>query len=108
MTSRERELTAIRQQVPDRIPADRICIETIEVLAAYLGVAPTAVEDELGIDGRLVAPAFTSSPTCRPRTPSPSFARRLPSAGKATQLEGDAARVSDAEISRPGRAGRSD
>jgi hypothetical protein len=40
MTSRERELAAIRHEVPDRIPVDRICIETLEPLAAHLGVAP--------------------------------------------------------------------
>jgi uroporphyrinogen decarboxylase len=58
MTSRERELAAIRHQIPDRIPVDRICIETQPEIAAYLGIEPERVEDELGIDGRVVAPGF--------------------------------------------------
>ena len=58
MTSRERELAAIRHQVTDRLPVDRICIEILPELAAHLGVEQGQVEDELGIDGRLIAPGF--------------------------------------------------
>lgn len=61
MTPRERELAAIRHEVPDRIPVDVICIEIQEQLAKHLGVEPTEVYDALGIDGRLVAPGYTGA-----------------------------------------------
>lgn len=62
MTHRERQLAAIRHQVADRVPVDCICIEPIEAIAAHLGIAPEAVHDALGIDGRLVAPAWLGEP----------------------------------------------
>ena len=54
MTGRERELAAIRREETDRLPIDVICIEPLEEIGAYLGVAPDAVYDALGIDGRIV------------------------------------------------------
>jgi len=66
MTPRERELAAIRHELPDRIPVDRICIEPIDAIAAHLGVGPEAVEAELGIDGRVVCPCFTGETAAPP------------------------------------------
>jgi len=59
MTPRERELTAIRHELPDRIPLDAICIETVPEIARYLGIAPEKVPDRLGLDGRIVGAGYT-------------------------------------------------
>ena len=62
MLPRERQMAAIRHQVPDRIPLDVITIETCPEIAAYLRL-PTddiaTVYDALGIDGRSVGPPYT-------------------------------------------------
>lgn len=55
MTPRERELTAIRHDLPDRIPADAIWVENAAQVAEYLGIAVERVEDRLGIDGRVIS-----------------------------------------------------
>ena len=54
MTGRERELAAIRHELPDRIPVDAIAIETLPELARYLDLAERDVESRLGCDGRVV------------------------------------------------------
>ena len=54
MTPRDRMLTAIRHQTPDRIPAEAICVENVPALAAALGIAEDAVLDRLGLCGRIV------------------------------------------------------
>lgn len=54
MTPRERELAAIRHETPDRIPADTIWVENAPRVAEYLGIPVEAVEDRLGIDGRVI------------------------------------------------------
>lgn len=59
MTPRERTLCAIRHEVPDRIPVDAICVENIPAVARHLDIAPDAVPDRLGLDGRVVAAPCT-------------------------------------------------
>ncbi|MBE7558861.1 hypothetical protein HS125_07890 [bacterium] len=63
MNSRERQLAAIRHEIPDRIPVDAIAVENCEAIAAALGIDPTAVPVCLGLDGRIV-----SAPCLHPRT----------------------------------------
>lgn len=58
MTPRQRELTAIRHGLPDRVPADVICIEITDRVAEYLRIEPVAVYERLGIDGRIVAASY--------------------------------------------------
>lgn len=53
MKPRERELAAIRHQVPDRIPIDAICVENIGALSLHLGLAEHEVLPRLGLDGRI-------------------------------------------------------
>jgi uroporphyrinogen decarboxylase len=55
MLPRERQLAAIRHEIPDRIPVDAICVENTGPLAAHLGIAEEDVPDRLGLDGRIVA-----------------------------------------------------
>lgn len=52
MTHRDRLLAAIRREPTDRIAVDVMTIENADAVAAYLGIAPEAVYDRLGIDGR--------------------------------------------------------
>ena len=59
MTPRERQLAAIRHEVPDRIPVDAINIETEPEIAEHLNIKPDAVRDRLGIDGRIVGAGYT-------------------------------------------------
>jgi len=54
MTPRNRELAAIRHEIPDRIPTDVIGIENGEAIARFLRIEPEQVYEALGIDGRLV------------------------------------------------------
>ena len=54
MNHRERQLAAIRHQVPDRVPVDAICVENTAAVAAYLGIPAGDVPIRLGLDGRLV------------------------------------------------------
>ena len=58
MTPRERELAAIRHELPDRIPTDAICIENVEKLSEHLEVEPEKVYDARGIDGRVVSAGY--------------------------------------------------
>ncbi|MBM3214180.1 hypothetical protein FJZ36_04615 [Candidatus Poribacteria bacterium] len=58
MTSRERQLAAIRHEIPDRIPADAIAIENVPAIAAHLGVEPGAAVERLGLDGRIVSAPY--------------------------------------------------
>jgi len=59
VNGRERELAAIRHEVPDRVPTDVMCVENGEAIAAALGIEPGAVMEALGIDGRIVGAAYT-------------------------------------------------
>ena len=54
MNHRDRELAAIRHEVPDRVPVDAISVENTEAVAAQLGIEEGAVLDRLGLDGRAV------------------------------------------------------
>lgn len=54
MTPRQRQLAAIRHEVPDRVSVDVISNEIAPEIAAYLSIAPEGVPDRLGIDGRIV------------------------------------------------------
>lgn len=58
MTGFEREMAAIRHELPDRVPIDAICVEPVAEIAAFLGIAVEHVADRLGLDGRIVAPAY--------------------------------------------------
>jgi uroporphyrinogen decarboxylase len=58
MNSRERVLAAIRHELSDRIPVDAITIEPVAEIAAYLGLPQEDVLPRLGVDGRVVAPAY--------------------------------------------------
>lgn len=62
MTPRDRELAAIRHEIPDRIPADVICIEICESIAKHLGVDVARVYDFLGIDGRVIGAPYIGQP----------------------------------------------
>jgi uroporphyrinogen decarboxylase len=66
MTHRERVLAAIEHRVPDRVPVDAICIETVSEIAEYLHLPPEAVPDRLGLDGRIIAAPYTGE---LPRSP---------------------------------------
>jgi len=66
MTGRERELAAIRHEIPDRIPTDVICIENGPATAALLGIEEAAVADRLGIDGRIVSAGYSGEPRQAP------------------------------------------
>lgn len=59
MNSRERQLAAIRHEVPDRLPVDAISVENQPEIARYLGIRPDEVLDALGLDGRIVAAGYT-------------------------------------------------
>ena len=66
MNHRERELAAIRHEIPDRIPVDAIAVENTGAVAAQLGIPESEVRSHLGLDGRLVgigydAPAGAAS-----------------------------------------------
>jgi uroporphyrinogen decarboxylase len=58
MTGRERELAAIRHEVPDRIPVDVIVNETLPALAGHLGIPEDQVDIRLGRDGRILWPEY--------------------------------------------------
>jgi uroporphyrinogen decarboxylase len=51
MNHRERELAAIRHEVPDRIPVDALAVENAAAVAAHLGIAEGDVASRLGLDG---------------------------------------------------------
>ena len=54
MNHRERQLAAIRHQLPDRIPVDAQAVENTNEIAALLGIAPENVAGHLGLDGAVV------------------------------------------------------
>ena len=54
MNHRERELAAIRHEMPDQIPIDAIAVENTTALAAHMGIAESEVLSDLGLCGRLV------------------------------------------------------
>jgi len=58
MNGRERELAAIRHEVPDRIPTDAIAVENQAAIAAYLGIEEQSVAQRLGLDGRIVSAGY--------------------------------------------------
>ena len=48
-------------------PVDAICVEKNQAeIAALLGIAPEAVLDRLGLDGRIVSAAYTGSAPTAP------------------------------------------
>ena len=51
MNHKERQLAAIRHQIPDRIPVDAQAIENTEAIGEMLGIPSTGVPDALGVDG---------------------------------------------------------
>jgi uroporphyrinogen decarboxylase len=61
MNHRERELAAIRHEIPDRIPVDAIAIENAGAIAAHLGIRDEDVAPCLGLDGRLVGIGYTGA-----------------------------------------------
>ena len=67
MNHRERELAAIRHEIPDRIPTDAICIENIPSVARHMGITEENVLRRLGLDGRLVGLRYLGS-KCEPQT----------------------------------------
>jgi len=58
MTSRERELAAIRHDLPDRIPVDAIAVENQDRIAELLEIELEEVIGTLGLDGRVVAAPY--------------------------------------------------
>jgi len=58
LTPRERVLRAIRHELPDRVPTDAICVESMPAIAAHLGIAVEGVPDRLGLDGRIVGAPY--------------------------------------------------
>ena len=61
MNPRNRVLSAIQHQLPDRIPTDAIHIENTSAIAKTQDIPETAVLDFLGIDGRIVAAPYVPS-----------------------------------------------
>jgi hypothetical protein len=60
MNHRERELAAIRHEVPDQVPIDAIAVENTAALATYLDVEEQKVIPHLGLCGRLVGIGYAS------------------------------------------------
>jgi uroporphyrinogen decarboxylase len=58
MNARDRQLSAIRHQTPDRIPVDAIAVEIQDEIARTLDIDPDQVLQALGIDGRIVSAAY--------------------------------------------------
>ena len=58
MNSRERQLIAIRHQIPDRIPIDATAVENQREIAEFLCIGSGTVLDRLGLDGRIIAPPY--------------------------------------------------
>lgn len=58
LNGRERELAAIRHEIPDRLPVDAIAVEPVAEIAAYLGIAQDDVLPRLGLDGRIVGAPY--------------------------------------------------
>jgi len=65
MTGRERQLAAIRHELPDRIPVDWIALENPEAVAAAAGQPDGNVHEILGRDGRLIAAHDYRGPVAR-------------------------------------------
>jgi uroporphyrinogen decarboxylase len=72
MNGRERELAAIRHEIPDRIPTDAIAVENQAAIAAHLGIDEQAVLPRLGLDGRIVSAGYVGE------MPEPRDGSRLP------------------------------
>ena len=66
---RDRELAAIRHEVPDRIPVDAIAVENAEAVAAYSGIEQKDVYRYLGCDGRLVSIGYNGDPATGTQKP---------------------------------------
>jgi len=58
MNHRERQLAAIRHEVPDRIPVDAQAIENTEAVAALLRVPEAEVTSHLGLDGTCIGVSY--------------------------------------------------
>ncbi len=62
MNARDRQLAAIRHEVPDRIPVDAIAVETQAEIGDWLGIKHDEVLDRLGIDGRVILAPYVGTP----------------------------------------------
>jgi uroporphyrinogen decarboxylase len=62
MNSRERQLAAIRHEIPDRISVDAIAIETQFEIADFLEIERRTVLDRLGTDGRVILAPYIGTP----------------------------------------------
>ncbi|MBI3987580.1 MAG: hypothetical protein HY343_11700 [Lentisphaerae bacterium] len=51
MNHKERQLAAIRHEIPDRIPVDAQSIENLDAIGKRLGIPGTEVMEALGMDG---------------------------------------------------------
>lgn len=51
MNHKQRQLAAIRHELPDRIPIDAQAVENVDVVARLLRIPEAAVIDTLGLDG---------------------------------------------------------
>ena len=59
MKPRERQLAAIRHELADRVSTDAVQVENLDILAQFFGVTEAEAYERLGIDGRIVCPAYT-------------------------------------------------
>jgi hypothetical protein len=59
VTARERQLAAVGHELTDRVSLDAIWIDNQDAIAAFLGIDAAQVYERLGIDGRLVAAAYS-------------------------------------------------
>ena len=66
MKPRDRQLAAIRHEVTDRVAIDAIHVENLAAIGRFLGVSEAEAYARLGIDGRIVCPAYTG-----PAVPTP-------------------------------------
>mgnify|MGYP001301545197 FL=1 len=55
MTGRERQLAAIRHEVPDRIPVDWIAVEKSQAVTTAAGKPDGDINELLGRDGRTIS-----------------------------------------------------
>lgn len=51
MNHKERQLAAIRHEIPDRIPVDHQAIDNPDAIGQLLGIPTAGVNDALGVDG---------------------------------------------------------
>lgn len=51
MNHKQRQLAAIRHEIPDRIPVDAQAVENLDAVARFLGIPESGVMNALGVDG---------------------------------------------------------